>query len=177
MFTLLSEQHKKKLFKEYRIRLLITFLIFASVFFVIGIALLFPSFISITTLKSSYENESELLLKEIELKNQSGLASTLNQIQFDLTLAKPDETDVYRSINEILNEVSSEISINTIRYTRGVGAPSSLNLQGIAKDRSGLLSFTNKLKKILIFSSVDLPVSNLAKQTDVPFNITLLGRF
>jgi Tfp pilus assembly protein PilN len=177
MFTLLPEQHKKRLFKEYRIRLAITFLIIVSVFFIIGIALLFPSYISLQTEKSTYKTESDALSKQIELKDKEGLTTTMDMIQSELSLVKPDETQIFRAINAILNQTTSDISILSLGYTRGDKSPSSINIQGVAKDRASLLTFSNNLKKELLFTSVDLPVSNLAKQTDVKFNLTLLGRF
>lgn len=178
MFTLLPEQYKKRLFKEYRIRLVTVFLFFVSMFFLISTALLFPSYISLSSEKSLYEVESKNLKKQIELKDKEGLATTLAKIQSNLSLAKPNETAIYRAIGAILNQTNTNISITSIGYTRGgAGAQSSLNLQGVAKNRESLIGFSNNLKKELIFSSVNLPVSNLAKQTDVKFNLTLLGKF
>ncbi len=177
MFTLLPEQHKKKLFKEYRIRLIVVFLFSVSVFFVINTALLFPSYISLESQKSTLELQSDTLSKQIKLKDKDGLTTTMNQIQSDLALAKPDETRLYAAINAILDQTTTNISIISLGYTRGVRAQSSINIQGVAKDRASLLMFSNNLKKELMFTSVDLPVSNLAKQTDVKFSITLLGKF
>lgn len=177
MFTLLPEQHKKRLFKEYRLRLAIVFLFAVSAFFAIGSGLLFPSYISLKSEKTMYQLESQSLKKQIEAKDKVGLTTTMSQIQSNLALAKPDETEAFRALNAVLSEMTGGISITSIGYTRGSGAQSSLNIQGVAKDRSNLLAFTNNLKKELLFTSVDLPVSNLAKQTDVKFNLTLFGKF
>lgn len=158
-------------------RLVIVFLVFVSIFFVVSIGLLFPSYISLQTEKATYKDESAALAKQIEIKDKKGLTATMSQIQSDLSLVKPEETQIYRAINAILNQVTSDISIVSIGYTRGDNALSSLNIQGVAKERTSLLTFSNNLKKELLFSSVDLPVSNLAKQTDAKFNLTLLGKF
>lgn len=156
---------------------MITILVFISIFFIINIILLFPSYISLRTEKATYKSESDALSKQIEVKDKEGLTVTMNQIQSDLSLVKPDETEIYRAINAILNQTTTQISILSLNYTRGGKSPSSISIQGIAKDRASLLTFSNNLKKELLFTSVDLPVSNLAKQTDVKFNLTLLGKF
>ena len=49
----------------------------------------------------------------------------------------------------------------------------SLFVGGIASDRDSLIDFTESLKTINDFSAVNLPVSNLAKNKDIDFNIEL----
>ncbi len=177
MFTLLPEHHKKRLYQEYRMRLLVIVLIFISLFFIIGCALLFPSYISLKSEKTSYETELDSLTKQVERKDKEGLTGTMNTIGSNLAIAKPDETMVYRALGVLLAHVTTDIKITSMSYTRGSQGASFITTEGIAKDRTSLISFSNGLKKELIFEKVDLPVSNLAKQTDVPFSMTLLGKF
>ncbi len=158
-------------------RLVVIALIFVSLFFIIGCALLFPSYISLKSEKISYEADLTSLTNQVEIKDKEGLTATMNAIQSNLSLAKPDETMIYRAVGMLLDNVTNDISISSINYTRGDKSQSSLNIQGIAKDRTSLITFSNNLKKELMFEKVDLPVSNLAKQIDVPFNMTLLGKF
>lgn len=177
MFTLLPEQHKKRLAKEYRTRLVVVLLVFVSAYFLINIAFLFPSYISLESKKNIHNIELSSLKDQISVKDNQGLEALVNKVRFEVLLAKPDETEVYAAIKKILEHVSGGISLTILSYTRGENTSSTLNIQGIAKDRSSLLSFTNNLKKDLMFSAVNLPVSNLAKQTDVKFNMTVLGKF
>lgn len=177
MFTLLPEQQKKKLFRQYRTRLTVVFLVFLSSFFAFNIALLFPSYISLRSEKLSYENEYADLSKRIESKDKQGLTPVMNQVQSDVMLADPDRTDVYRAINLILDHTTTNISLLSLNYIRGSKSDSTLTIQGVARERSDLIMFSNNLKKELLFTSVDLPISNLAKQSDSKFNITLTGKF
>lgn len=177
MFTLLPEQHKKKLYKEYRLRLIVVVMFFVTSFFVVSVSLLYPSYISLKTEKSTLNVETQRLVDQIEFKNGQGINATIANIKSDLRLSKPDETLIAQAISAVLNERPGGVYIDTLRYTRGIGAPSTLSLHGTAKDRNALITFSNNLKKELIFSSVDLPISNLAKQADVDFSLTLIGQF
>lgn len=177
MFTLLPEHHKKKLWKLYRIRLASVICLFLTAIFLIGIGLLFPSYISLDLNMSTLESETKILEDKIKSKNDKGLIETLDKIKVTLLLAKPEETNILNSVKIILSIMPRGISINNINYTRGQNAPSSLTISGIASERGDLITFTKQLQKEISFTSVALPVSNLAKQTNVPFSLTILGNF
>jgi hypothetical protein len=51
----------------------------------------------------------------------------------------------------------------------------TLQLTGVAKTREALRSFDAALSALPYVSSADLPISSYAKDTDIPFTITLTG--
>ena len=152
-------------------------IIFAAAFFLVSVALLFPSYISLSLEKRSLVSENSVLEKEIRAKEKKGVFETLSLIKSDLTLSNPSDTLIYESISTILQAKPSKVTIKSIKYTHGENAKSSITIQGNAGDRFSLIGFSNNLKKELMFTTVDLPISNLAKQTDVDFNLTLIGDF
>jgi Tfp pilus assembly protein PilN len=176
MFTLLPEQYKKKLWKLYRLRLATVIFLFISAIFLISIGLLFPSYISLAFDKGILHSETEALEAEIKSKNDKGLSETLNRTNTILALVKPDNTYILESVEAILKQKPVGVSISTISYTRGQDQ-SSINISGTAKERNDLIIFTKQLQKESGFTSVTLPVSNLAKQVDVPFSLEILGKF
>ena len=177
MFTLIPQQNKRALAKQYRIRLLIVFLFFASAVVCGGTLLLLPSYISVSFDKSIKQNELNPVLAQIEAKNKQGLTSTLAQMQTSLVLIRPEDGALHDAFEAINNHLAPGISIKSITYTRGVGAPSSFSVTGTASTREKLLAFVDALKTEKIFTSVNLPISDLAKQTDTPYSISLLGTF
>lgn len=177
MFTLLPEQHKKKLWKQYRMRLVSFFCFFVTAVFLIAIGFLFPSYLSLSLDKNTLSSDVSDLESKISIKNSKGLKETLDQIKTTLSLVKPDETSILNSIQIILKQMPGGISVQSINYIRGQGAPSSITISGIASERDNLISFTKQLQKELSFTNVTLPVSNLAKEFNVPFSLTILGKF
>lgn len=177
MFTLLPEQNKKSLFKEYRIRLFAVIFLFLTAFCLISTALLFPSYISLYFERGVLEDESARITAEIKEKNEKGIVETLARINHTLVAVKPSESNVLTVTKLILDKLPQGISIDRFVYTRGDGADSSLSIQGIAGTRSELITFSRDLEKQPVFTKVDLPISNLAKQSEVPFTLTVLGTF
>lgn len=177
MFTLLPEQNKKSLFKEYRLRLFTVIFLFLTAFCLISTALLFPSYISLYFERGVLEDESARVGMEIKVKNEKGIVETLARINHTLAAVKPQQSGVLQVTKVILDKLPSGISIDRFVYTRGEKADSSLSLQGVAETRSELITFSRELEKQPDFSKVDLPISNLAKQSDVPFTLTVLGKF
>ncbi len=177
MFTLLPQQQKKKLWKLYRIRLAIIFLLFVTTMSLVSIGFLFPSYISLAFNKDALNIDTKNLESKIAEKNNKGLNETLDQIKITLLSVNPDETNILESIRIILDRMPHDISVQSLNYTRGQDAPSSIVVNGVAGDRNSLIIFTKQLQSELMFDSVNLPVSNLAKQSETPFSLTILGKF
>jgi hypothetical protein len=177
MFTLLPQQQKKSLFRQYRTRLSIVFLVFIASFFLVSTILLLPSYVYLSFSKSTLDEQVVSLEKKIKDKSNKGIMTILGGIQSNLALIKPDETEVASVIKKVTDDMNSDISISSFSYTFSANNNSSLTFKGVAKTRSALIDFSKELKKELLFSGVDLPISNLAKENDISFNITVLGRF
>ncbi|MFA6050672.1 MAG: PilN domain-containing protein [Candidatus Paceibacterota bacterium] len=177
MFTLLSEQQKKHLYSEYRLRLLSLIAFFFSALFLIAAALLLPSRIMLSIERGALESEKGMYETFATTQNSKVLLSTLGEIKSMVSLATPDETKLYLVLQDVLTLRPSNVSIRSITYTRGVGAPSSITLQGVAGERADLISFFRTLEKDPQFSDGDLPVGSLAKESNVSYTINLEGKF
>jgi len=177
MFTLLSEQHKKLLYRQYRTRLLCVIFIFISGLFLSSIALLLPSYLALTTEDARLQSDIKSFLEQISEKNSKGLVTTLNEIKSIVALISPEDTKMYSVLKVILGKKPAGISITSIDYARNDGAPSSLSFQGVAASRSALIQFSKTLQSEKMFSSVSLPVSNLAKESDIKYSLTVSGDF
>lgn len=177
MFTLLPPQQKKSLYKQYRLRLASVLLIFLFTFFVVCICLLFPSKIFLSFEKIGLQSTQDTLKTRIEAESKKGLVETLNSIQATVNAINPENTSILKTIKTIIGVKPNDISVSSFIYTKGKNADSSLTIQGKSATRSSLIEFSKKLKSDPSFTGVELPISNLAKQLDVPFTLTLLGKF
>lgn len=177
MFTLLSTQHKKYMMRQYRLRLATVIALLASAALIFSIVLLIPSHVTLRAETNRLNIENEIQAKEIKMQNAKGLVQTLDEIKSMSSLVSIEETEIFLALKLVLDAKSPDISITSINYARGAKSKSKLSLSGTASSRSDLIEFSRKLGGEKLFSSIDLPISNLAKETDVKFGLTVIGNF
>jgi hypothetical protein len=175
MLNFLPEQLRKSVKREYLLRVLSIFLGFLFFAGIILIALFVPS-------------QALYLYKDAVVSNELSMMKSVEAI------SKDDPVRAIRSANDIIK--STDLNIQTVRISdlvlsalkiKGSGVsvtdisvstndPLSkfvISVGGISKSRDGLISFVKDLKDGGMFSSVDLPVSDLVKSTDVDFSLKL----
>lgn len=176
MFTLLAEQQKRFLFRQYRLRLLAVCLFLIALLAFVADLLLLPSNLMFQIKRDELTFEDKYYSKVIATENSKGLISTLEDIKSMVFLAPPSDNNLYEVMAKVMAHRSSGIRINSWSYVHGVGADSSLAIKGVADSREELLTFWRSLQKES-FSRVDLPIASLAKESNAPFSLSILGKF
>jgi hypothetical protein len=89
--------------------------------------------------------------------------------------SKNPSRNVYQNIfMPVLEARPKSITISQFLYAdRGASAGATLGLHGIATDRAALQSFKKILEDTGKFTSVDVPISNFVKRTNIDFTLTL----
>lgn len=79
----------------------------------------------------------------------------------------------------LLGVSRTEVTLKNIAYTapRISGDMATMSISGIAHTREALRTYQLALRAAPFIASVDLPVDAYAKDTDIPFTITLTGPF
>jgi hypothetical protein len=168
MFKLLTEESRAIVSREYKLRRVVV--IVTSLALVLSAALvgLFPSYI-LTKVK-----QSEAGALATPLQGEEDLEAWLKVFNGKLHALSAGITGAKASldIEKVLSLKNSGVRITQMKWDEGE-AGDTLSLLGIATDRQTLLSFEKRLKDSGKFSSVMLPVSNLAKERDINFQINL----
>ena len=176
-YTLLPEKEIKELKREYRIRLFISILFFISIAIVIGIFSLMPAFIMSYSQEKSALNQIELVRKNRNSKEIENIIKELKQDSDDLKKININNKVSYSEIiSDIISEKGSGISLNSFQFIIPVNTASStisFVIQGKSLTRDALIKFKNKLESNPSISSVELPVSDLAKSKDIDFSIKI----
>lgn len=175
MFNLLPENLKKKITREYKLRLTIIILAFVISTQVFLLVFLFPSWLL------SFYRGKDFLVRSDEINrflSAEDVSSTISYIKvLNSKLKIIDENQNYPELipvlNSVLKERTSNIRINGISYTVNSANSGVLTLSGIGGSRESLVSFSKKIKEIEFFKKVDLPLSNLAKDKDIEFSINI----
>ena len=175
MFNLLPESLKQKIKSEYRIRLLVVALIFVLFVQVSFLILIFPSWLS------SFYKEQEVS-GEVEMAKGSELSSDVSSttiavqsINAELNIidAELEYPRVIPFIDTILSQRTSDIYINGLTYVSTDKNAATITLMGISDTRQSLVAFVERLKQIKSFVAVDLPISNLVKDQNINFSLTI----
>lgn len=139
--------------------------------------------ISILALASTILFQLQLKSSEVRAQLVSQTASAedtqqeqdLKQINAELALLRSRGGEP--AISDLLSLVSdvrpNGITISSWSFSAPSGAPVVINLKGQARDRSTLLAFETSLRDGGAFENVDSPVSNLIKNQNSDFNISL----
>ena len=171
MVNLLPKTEKKNLKISYYTRIVtVLFILLSSVFFVGG-ALLVPSyFLSKNTAESS-QRYVQALEETVGLRERDGVTDEMRALSEKTRLLREFGTTGYSSelFEEILNVKSSKVIIASIAFS-GSGEV-AFSLSGVSEDRASLLSFVGSLKDNQKITGVDIPVSQLAIDEDLPFSI------
>lgn len=173
MFKLIPDEKKKMLEHEYALRrgaVILCSLIFILTISMVGI---FPTFL-LSNMKNANVHERIDKLNATPLSEEDaalkewyeGINRRLKYLSPNLDKDQPSEF-----IEATLKEKLSGIQIIDLTY---VSEPKVvLSLNGIAKDRQALISFQDALNASDRYGEVTLPVSNLAKDKDISFQIKL----
>lgn len=80
------------------------------------------------------------------------------------------------AINAVLAVPHAGISLSSLTFTPPTQGPSGrMTLTGVASTREALRSYALALDALPFVSSTDLPISVYAKESNIPFAITLTG--
>lgn len=177
MINVLPENEKFLLKKEYRIRLVTVILFAFAVLLISGSFLLTPFYI----LSSNKINALEIQLNQYNKSttNSSGdnLTKVIDEINQNLQLL--NKTTTTQNISEeiiapMLSVRPLGIKFSRIFYSTAQDGKKSLDINGLASDRTALRTFEEALKKNPHVESTKLPVSNFTKRTDIDFSISIV---
>ncbi len=175
MFNLIPENLRKNIVSEYRLRLVVVSIVFLILIQISFLIFLFPSWLV------SYYKEKDFSVQSDEInKSLSALdiASTTNFIKsLNTKLGIINDTQEYPRfvpiVDEVLSKKTASIRISGIYFSDNSATTAVLTLEGIGDTRESLVSFADSLKTIPHFKKVDLPISNLAKDKNIDFTISI----
>lgn len=173
MINLIPPFAKSRLSKEYWMRVATVWLLLCSVAILLGMFILIPPYVLTNSQVSAYKDSAESATKKIanyeavskELARSVAWAGAIRE-----NFAYPS-TSEYVTFFRILER--DGITISKISITRGEKEVEPIVVGGIADNRQVLAAFRDSLVAQDVVSAVDLPLSNLAKDKDIPFEVTV----
>ncbi len=168
--NLLSKNRKKELTVEYALRVLNMTLFFFILGIGVGVIALFPSYIHV---KGEIEQkEREYSDRQTEVEANKKLSEELEYHQY-MTYVLKDMleqkkfTNIFKEVTDLRPE---RVTIIGFSYNR---KENRMTLEGVAKTRDLVAPFARTLEESEYFELVPIPISDLAKNTDLPFTLDM----
>ncbi len=180
MTNLLPQTEQVVIKKEYKYRRAVVAALVLVVAIAVSAGFLFPSLIlsNIKLKIVSGAAESARISNEKQIKeNASSFLIEETKGKIALLKTQGPESSVVDIIESITKDKSSDIRIKEISYEKGHGLDGRIVISGLSKNRESLTGFLNQMREAGVFKSVDLPVSNFAKDKDISFSMQILGTF
>lgn len=175
MLKLLPEEAKAKVVRAYSERRLIVLLLSLIVILLIGMAGLFPAYVLSKAKKAEVterlKTAGDLSADPENVELRGWLAQTNKKL--DLLNPKADTQYATYFIGRAIGLRPVGIQFTVIDWNE-VEGERSLGISGIAASRQVLLDFERALNASGEFSQTTVPVSNLAKDREIPFQVDLV---
>ena len=173
MINLIPADAKKHLVREYWLRSVTVWFSLWTFALALGVFVLVPSYVLINLQVKAYSDSAQTADEKNanfesvgkDLSEASKTAATLKEHFSDLPM-----TDYIKLLHGF---ESSSISITQISIERDEDGVGPIKMTGIAEDRQSLAAFRNRMLEDEIIDTVDLPISNLAKDRQIPFELTV----
>lgn len=175
--NLLPPKEKEALRQSLKTRSLALGMFLVAVAFLAGSIMLLPSYF--LALGNFYRVSSED--SSLTIHDESQVKALLNlpqEIGDKLGLvASSERLPTTDYISAIVESLPQDVKLDSLSFARGHSREEEngtlVSVSGEASSREALMLFSNALKESGRFLSVDVPVSNLAKDKDLPFSIKI----
>jgi Tfp pilus assembly protein PilN len=171
MINLLPEREKHELLKEYRLRVVVIVLVAACVLVAVSLLLLVPAYV-LSNYQQQISRSRIATANQAAVDKHAELIKQIQQVKQTIgVLQTPAKTIVPTdALNVVLRNKSAGISLTSLEYS---ATDFSVALGGIAKTREDLARFSTAIKADSQVESVDFPISSLAKDTNLSFNVSI----
>ena len=173
MINLIPSSARRSLLIEYWVRVLSTWLILWSVSLFASALILYPAYVLIGSQVAVYETSAKEASQKVASYENVSMSLVQASVQAKAIM---DELSipVFSDYIELFEGLQGTgIQINKIGLSRVDNGIAPVLLVGIADNRQSLASFRDRLLAEEQVVSVDLPISNLARDKDIQFSITV----
>lgn len=159
---------------EYWIRVLTVWAFIGTISAVLFAVTFLPVYVLVDAKIDAYQQSAEIASEKIASFESVSreLAKATQQAQLLITSTKEISlSDIITLLDEMEND---GINLNQVYVARATAGLEPISLNGRARDRQSLASFRDSLLAHPSIQSVDFPISNLAKDRDIDFTITII---
>ena len=178
MINLIPKEERKNITTDFYSRLAVLFLSVVSFCILVALILMLPSFFVSSVKNSTIDARLEAQKQEpLPTLDQTILASIQNTNN-ELNLVEQSQKNEFplslKVITAIVLNKRPDIKITQILYEDDATTGKKISINGTAPSREVLLLFREALENDPNFKSVNLPISNFVKETNIQFYLSLI---
>jgi len=171
MINLIPKSAKKNIVKEYWVRVLSTWLMLWAFAIACGTAILFPSYILVSSQVAAYEESADLASQKVA-DYESASVSLIQATQQAREIVQQAEVSPMSSYVDLFMSLQgSSVLIDRLSLAQEGTNILPVRITGTATDRQSLASFRDRMLAHPFITEVDLPISNLANDKDILFSL------
>lgn len=173
MINLIPQKAKRNLSIEYWIRVVSVWFTTWAVSLCIGASVLLPTYVLIGSQIDVYEASATAASEKVADYENVSTALVQASLQAKMIMSEM-RAPLFSEYITLFEELQGEdVSLTQVSMDRNGGEVSPVALNGVADNRQSLASFRDRLLASEEVVSVDLPISNLARDKDIPFTLTV----
>ena len=163
--------------KSFYYRLVVVFVLVLTTSLVIASVAVLPSYF-LSSIKKNLANQKLVNQKaepvpELDQKTLADIKNLSNELDLVETAENNKFNVSQKIISAIILHKISGIQITEISYVNDPATGSKISLNGLASSREVLLLFRQALQNDALFKTVDLPISNFVKGSNIEFYLSL----
>lgn len=172
--TLLPLQERIVLRREYYKRIILVFCLTFSLATFVGMAFLAPTFIRALSTEREVGGDNTNITNgsgNTDLKNarQSFARSLVMMNSLKEGVGSPRISDL---VNDVV-DIRETVRFTSFTATKVSTTTFTMVVQGVSPTRNALLAFKSNFESMAVGNKVDLPVSELAKSSNIQFSLKL----
>ncbi len=174
MFNLLPLTNKRALRSEYRLRRAAVALWFATAAFLFAALSLFPPLLLAGQKEASLREQITALARTTAGDETAHFAQSVEQIRLRLAALSPQSPapSFVSLLGSVAQARAEGVSLTRIAFDQTESGTVKVGVGGEAENRTALVAFQKALQGLKVFDTVELPVGDLAKDTQIPFSLS-----
>lgn len=171
MMNFLPTEDKKDIKKEYFRRLLVFAGLFSFLAVSVGAILLLSPLVFLKNQKDNLSNQLFFSEERISRENIENVIPLVEDLNRKIPLINSGVKEVVEKssfVKVILDEKTSDIKISEFLLDN-----EKISIRGLSGSRQSLINFTEALRGKKDFKKVESPVSNLIKDKDIDFTLSI----
>jgi hypothetical protein len=174
MSNLVPQFAKKKITTEYWLRVLTAWFFLWGTALLVGTVLLFPVYI-FTSIQIGVNAESAASAEESVESFESAAADLRKaSLQARSVIEDGRRTKVHEYVALFAAQEGNGVEITSIGFSQNESGPGPITVRGTADSREALAAFRERLLNEASIAEANLPISNLARDRDIDFDITVI---
>lgn len=175
MLHLLTEEHRQKVIKEYRKRVLIVFFLGLLLVSAVSAVFILPTFFLSYGRYSDYKQKEKSLGAELAKIESASASEGVKDANLSIEALRMFAEDKAVSVlaEKVIGQRPQGVQLKTMIFTPGESNTVVIDIAGRADTRRSLVSFEQQLKANAVFDDVVVPIGSFAKEKNIDFSMKL----